>query len=227
MSERYVSHLRVSTAVQGKSGLGLEAQRYQVEQHLNSVSGNLVSELVEVESGKRNDRPKLPEAIALAKAYNATLVIAKLDRLSRNARFLLGLKESGVKFIAADNPQANNLTIGILALIAEHEREAISDRVKRALAAAKERGTKLGGYKGYNGSTTDLIKARQARSDRAVDKAQNYQPLFDRINPARDMSMNAVAKVLNEEQVPTPSGKGHWQHVQVARVYKRLEATAA
>ena len=109
-------------------------------------------------------------------------------------------------------------------MIAEHEREAISDRVKRALAAAKERGTKLGGYKGYNGSNSDLIKARQARSDRAVDKAQNYQPLFDRINPARDMSMNAVAKVLNEEQVPTPSGKGHWQHVQVAREYKKLEA---
>ena len=143
MPERYVSYLRVSTSSQGKSGLGLEAQRHQVEQHLHSVSGNLVSELVEVESGKRNDRPKLQEAIALAKAYNATLVIAKLDRLSRNARFLLGLKESGVKFIAADNPQANNLTIGILALIAEHEREAISDRVKRALAAAKEGGTKL------------------------------------------------------------------------------------
>ena len=138
MSERYVSHLRVSTAVQGKSGLGLEAQRHQVEQHLNSVSGNLVSELVEVESGKRNDRPKLQEAIALAKAYNATLVIAKLDRLSRIARFLLGLNETGVKFMAADNPQANNLTIGILALIAEHEREAISDRV--GLARKEHRG---------------------------------------------------------------------------------------
>ena len=125
MPERYVSYLRVSTSSQGKSGLGLEAQRHQVEQHLHSVSGNLVSELVEVESGKRNDRPKLQEAIALAKAYNATLVIAKLDRLSRNARFLLGLKESGVKFIAADNPQANNLTIGILALIAEHERVSV------------------------------------------------------------------------------------------------------
>ena len=138
MPERYVSYLRVSTSSQGKSGLGLEAQRHQVEQHLNSVSGNLVSELVEVESGKRNDRPKLQEAIALAKAYNATLVIAKLDRLSRNARFLLGLKESGVKFIAADNPQANNLTIGILALIAEHEREAVSDRA--GLARKEHRG---------------------------------------------------------------------------------------
>ena len=116
--EKFVSYLRVSTDRQGKSGLGLEAQRHQVEQHLNSVGGDLVSELVEVESGKRNNRPKLHEAIALAKAYNATLIIAKLDRLSRNALFLLSLKEAGVKFVAADNPSANNLTIGILALIA-------------------------------------------------------------------------------------------------------------
>ena len=117
-------------------------------------------ELVEVKSDKRNNRHRLHEAIALAKAYNATLLITKLDRLSRNVLFLLSLKETDVKFVAADNPSANNLTIGILELIAEHDREAISYRVKRVLAAAKARGTKLGGYRGYNGSATDPEKAR-------------------------------------------------------------------
>ena len=222
--EKFVSYLRVSTDRQGKSGLGLEAQRHQVEQHLNSVGGDLVSELVEVKSGKRNNRPKLQEAIALAKAYNATLIIAKLDRLSRNALLLLSLKEAGVKFVAADKPSANNLTIGILALIAEHEREAISDRVKRALAAAKARGTKLGGYHGYNGSATDLEKAREARTAKANNKARDYQLLFDRLNPDGSVSLKAIARKLNAENVPTPSGKGQWQHVQVARVYKRLAA---
>ena len=222
--EKFVSYLRVSTDRQGKSGLGLEAQRHQVEQHLGSVGGDLVSEFVEVESGKRNNRLKLHEAIALAKAYNATLIIAKLDRLSRNALFLLSLKEAGVKFVAADNPSANNLTIGILALIAEHEREAISDRVKRALAAAKARGTKLGGYRGYYGSATDLEKAREARTAKANNKARDYQLLFDRLNPDGSVSLKAMAQKLNHEGVPTPSGKGQWQHVQVARVYKRIAA---
>jgi DNA invertase Pin-like site-specific DNA recombinase len=222
--EKFVSYLRVSTDRQGKSGLGLEAQRHQVEQHLNSVGGDLVLELVEVESGKRNNRPKLHEAIALAKAYNATLIIAKLDRLSWNALFLLSLKEAGVKFVAADNPSANNLTIGILALIAEHEREAISDRVRRALAASKARGTKLGGYRGYKGSATDLEKAREARTAKANNKARDYQLLFDRLNPDGSVSLKAMAQKLNHEGVPTPSGKGQWQHVQVARAYKRLAA---
>ena len=106
--EKFVSYLRVSTDRQGKSGLRLEAERHQVEQHLNSVGGDLV----EVESGKRNNRPKLHEAIALAKAYNATLLITKLDRLGRNALFLLSLKEAGVKFVAAENPSANTASSG-------------------------------------------------------------------------------------------------------------------
>lgn len=220
--ERFVSYLRVSTDKQGKSGLGIEAQRHQVEAHLKSVSGELVTEVVEVESGKRNDRPKLQEAIALSKAYNATLLIAKLDRLGRNAHFLLGLKEAGIKFVAADNPSANNLTIGILSLIAEHEREAISDRVKRALAAAKARGTKLGGYRGYNGNADDLAKARTARTTNANQRAKDYELLFNRLNPDGSISLKDMAALLNMEAVPTPSGKGVWQGVQVKRIYDRL-----
>lgn len=222
--ERFVSYLRVSTDKQGKSGLGIEAQRHQVEAHLQSISSELVTEVVEVESGKRNDRPKLQEAIALAKAYNATLLIAKLDRLGRNAHFLLGLKEAGVKFVAADNPSANNLTIGILSLIAEYEHEAISDRVKRALAAAKARGAKLGGYRGYSGNKVDLAKARATRTQNAFQKAQDYELLFNRMNPDGTFTMKDMATMLNDEAVPTPSGRGSWQGVQVKRIYDRLAA---
>ena len=109
-------------------------------------------------------------------------------------------------------------------MIAEHEREAISDGVKRALAAAKASGTKLGGYRGYNGSATDLEKAREARTAKANNKAKDYQLLFDRLNPDGYVSLKAMAHKLNDEGVPTPSGKGQWQHGQVARVYKRLAA---
>lgn len=131
-----------------------------------------MSELVEVKSGKRNNRHRLHEAIAPAKAINAALIIAKMNRLSRNVLFLLSLKEAGVKFVAAENPSANNLTIGILTLIAEHDREAKSYMIKRVLAAAKAIGTKLGGYRGHNGSATDLEKAREARTTKANNKAR-------------------------------------------------------
>ena len=145
-------------------------------------------------------------------------------RYGRNAHFLLGLKEAGVKFLAADNPSANNLTIGILSLIAEHEHEAISDRVKRALAAAKARGTKLGGYRGYSGNTDDLVKARVARTNNANQKAKDYELLFDRLNPDGTVTMKDMAELLNAEAVPTPSGRGHWQGVQVKRIYNRFAA---
>ena len=139
MAEKFVSLVRVSTSRQGDSGLGLLAQKEQVEQHIRAVGGELVQEFLEVESGRKIKRPMLEEAIALAKAYNATLIIAKWDRISRDAHYLLGLQKSGVKLIAADNPNATELTIGILAVIAQDEAKRISDRVTRALAAAKAR----------------------------------------------------------------------------------------
>ena len=142
-----------------------------------------MSELVEVKSGKRNNRNRLHEALALAKAFNAALIIAKLVRLSRNVMFLLSLEKAGVKFVAADNPSANNLTIGIRALIAEHDRESISYGVKRVVAVAKARCTTLGGYRGYNGSATDIEKAGEARTTKANNKARDYQLLFGRLNP--------------------------------------------
>src|SRR5919205_517927 len=144
----FVSYLRVSTARQGRSGLGLEAQRQAVTDFLNGGNWHLAAEVVEVESGKRNDRPKLAEALRLCRLHGAVLIIAKLDRLARNVAFISNLMESRVEFTAVDFPQANRLTVHILAAVAEHEREMISQRTKAALAAAKARGTQLGGHRG-------------------------------------------------------------------------------
>jgi DNA invertase Pin-like site-specific DNA recombinase len=136
---RFIAYHRVSTAQQGRSGLGLEAQRQAVADYLDGGAWTLVAEYTEVESGKRADRPELAKALAACRAHRAVLVIAKLDRLSRNAAFLLNLRDAGVEFVAADMPQANRLTVGILAVVAEAEAEMISARTKAALAAAKER----------------------------------------------------------------------------------------
>src|SRR3712207_3006231 len=135
---RIVAYYRVSTDKQGRSGLGLEAQREAVHRHLNGGSWQLVAEVIEVESGKRNDRPKLAEALRLCRIHKATLIIAKLDRLARNVAFISNLMESGVEFTAVDFPQANRLTVHILAAVAEHEREMISQRTVAALARKRE-----------------------------------------------------------------------------------------
>src|SRR4051795_2506222 len=129
---RYVSYLRVSTDRQGRSGLGLEAQRKAVEDFLNGGRWDLIDEFVEVESGKRDDRPKLTEALSLCRLHNATLVIAKLDRLSRDAAFLLGL------FVAADMPEANELVVGIMAVVAQAERKMISQRTRHSRPRRRE-----------------------------------------------------------------------------------------
>jgi DNA invertase Pin-like site-specific DNA recombinase len=142
---KWISYLRVSTDRQGRSGLGLEAHRTAVADYLNGGRWKLIRQFVEVESGKRSDRPKLAEALAACRLHGAKLVIAKLDRLSRDAHFLLGLDKAGVDFVAADMPNANRLTVGIMAMVAEEERRAISARTTAALQAAKARGKKLGG----------------------------------------------------------------------------------
>ncbi len=144
VSPRFVSYFRVSTDKQGASGLGLEAQREAVARHVASAGGRIVARFEEIESGKKDDRPQLAAALAECRARHATLVIAKLDRLARRVSFISALMESGVDFVACDNPHATRLTIHILAAVAEHEREMISARTKAALAAAKARGVKLG-----------------------------------------------------------------------------------
>lgn len=144
MTGKFVAYYRVSTTKQGINGLGMDAQRNAVMNYLNGGDWKLMAEFAEVESGKRKDRPELVKAIALCREEGATLLIAKLDRLARNAAFLLNLRDSGVDFIATDMPHADKFTVGIMALVAEKERDLISQRTRDGLAAARRRGIKLG-----------------------------------------------------------------------------------
>ncbi len=147
-SLRLVAYERVSTARQGRSGLGLAAQRKAIDDFAEARGAAVLARFTEVESGRKDERPELAKALNLARLTGATLVIAKLDRLSRNAAFLLTLRDSGSRFLACDMPEANDLTVGIMALVAQQEREAISRRTREALAAAKARGVKLGNPNG-------------------------------------------------------------------------------
>jgi DNA invertase Pin-like site-specific DNA recombinase len=219
---KFVAYFRVSTDRQGKSGLGLDAQREAVMSYLNGGPWTLVAEFTEIESGKRADRPELEKALAACKKQKAKLVIAKLDRLSRNLAFIATLMESGVEFVAVDNPHMNKLTIHILAAVAEHEREMTSDRTKAALAAAKKRGQVLG--------NPNLAEA--ARRGRAIAKANarrfaaNVRPIIDEIMRAGATSHNAIAAKLNERNVRTARG-GTWTHVQVGAILHPFGASVA
>jgi DNA invertase Pin-like site-specific DNA recombinase len=218
---RFVTYLRVSTDKQGKSGLGLEAQQEAVRRYVENAAGVVVGSFIEVESGKRSDRPELLKAMATARAQRATLVIAKLDRLARNVHFISGLMESNVPFVACDNPHANKLTIHLLAAMAEHEAEQISARTKAALAAAKARGVKLGGWRG--GKTPDdatrMISA-QARAKKAAGFANDLAPLVQQLQAEGAKSLAALADGLNERGVLTPRGCT-WTATAVRRVLAR------
>ena len=217
MEGKFVAYYRVSTQQQGRSGLGLEAQRKAVADYLNGGGWELVAEFTEVESGKRNDRPELVAALALAKKQRAKLLIAKLDRLARNVHFISGLMESGVDFVAVDMPQANKLTVHILAAMAEHEREMISQRTRVALAAAKERGMKLG-------SPTldrDRPKGWKANKTQAQQRAEVVLPLIEGIKSAGITTLAGIAKALNARGVPTPRG-GAWYATSVKNVLARV-----
>jgi DNA invertase Pin-like site-specific DNA recombinase len=220
---RFVSYLRVSTARQGRSGLGLEAQRKAVEDYLDGGSWQLVKEFVEVESGKKADRPQLEKAFQLCRLLGAKLVIAKLDRLSRDAHFLLGLEKAGVDFVAADMPHANRLTIGIMAVMAEHERRMISERTKAALAAAKRRGVKLGGDHGARLTAKQRALGRAALQEKARARASDLAPIVQELQAAGCESLRAIAAGLEERGITAARG-GKWSAVQVARL---LEMTGS
>ncbi|KMO38587.1 resolvase [Methylobacterium variabile] len=214
---RFVSYLRVSTKRQGDSGLGLEAQRKAVTDYLTGGRWTLIAEVVEVESGKRADRPKLAEALRLCRLHGAKLLIAKFDRLSRDAHFLLGLEKAGIEFVAADNPHANRLTVGIMALVADEERRAISTRTKAALAAAKARGVKLGGDRGATVSPEARAKAAIAVQTRVTSRAADLAPIIAEIRAAGASSLREIAAALDDRGILTVRG-GRWSAVQVRRI---------
>ena len=224
---QFVAYYRVSTARQGKSGLGLDAQKRAVTDFLNGGSWQLTSEFVEVESGKADDRPQLEQALAMCELTGATLVVAKLDRLSRNLAFLARLQDSGARFVAADMPEANELTIHIMAAVAQAERKAISKRTQEALAAAKARGVRLGGNRG---NLDDLrkgpAKSAEVRSRQAKERALKVRRQIESImNSSGGSSLRQLAALLNERGITAPRG-GQWHPAQVRAVLKSTDWAA-
>lgn len=218
---RFIAYYRVSTKGQGDSGLGLEGQRATVTRYLNGGSWELVQEVTEVESGKRNDRPKLAEALRLCRIYNAKLLIAKLDRLSRNVHFISSLMESGVRFVAADMPEATDMTIHILASVAQGEAKAISDRTRVALAAAKARGTQLGGLR-INSASIHVqgnAKSVRVRHDRAIKRANDLLPIIQQAREDGAVTLKEIAVALNKRGILTARGS-QWSPTQIQRILK-------
>lgn len=224
---RVVAYYRVSTEGQGRSGLGLEAQKEAVVGLCQSRGWHIVAEFTEVESGKRNDRPQLSAAVLRARVTGAILVVAKLDRLSRNLAFLTALQESGARFIAADMPEANELTVHIMAAVAQAERKAISKRTREALAAAKARGTRLGNPNGAaplrragRGNAAALRAVKANAASRAVD----YGAILADIRGTGATSLSAMARELNERGIVTPRG-GRWHASSVRNLLCRLDTS--
>ena len=209
---KIVAYYRVSTKKQGRSGLGLEAQQEAVRQFLVGRPAELVAEYVEVESGSKNDRPKLQEALAACQREKATLLIAKLDRLARSVAFISALMEAKTNFLAVDMPHASRLVLHVMAAFAEHEREMIRERTKAALAAAKARGVRLG--------TNGAALAAQHRAG-ATAYAETLREAVARASDAGARTTGAIAEYLNATGVASRQG-GLWHPASVARVLRRL-----
>jgi DNA invertase Pin-like site-specific DNA recombinase len=223
---RFVSYLRVSTDKQGAKGLGMEAQRQAVETFLKSAGKDavLIAEFVEVESGRKSDkeRPMLAKALERCSLTGAMLVIAKLDRLSRDAHFLLGLKKAEVAFVCCDNPHADRFIIGILAMVAEQEAKAISERTKAALWAAKSRGVKLGNPNGAEHlAGRGNVEAVRAITARADCKAAKLRGQVEAIRAEGHSTLTAIAAELTRRGIVTPRG-GAWHPMGVKRLLNRM-----
>ena len=210
---KYVAYYRVSTVQQGVSGLGLDAQKAAVASYLNGGDWQMVAEYVEIESGKRSDRPQLQAAIAAAKKSRAILLVAKLDRLTRNVHFLTGLLESGVRFKAADMPEADKTMVQMMAVLAEWERDRISERTKAALAEAKRRGKKLG--------NPNLVADNSVRMAEAQARAEALRKTLRGLQ-RQGMAQREMVEELNRAGLPAARG-GQWSLMQLQRVLKRLD----
>lgn len=213
---KWVAYYRVSTQRQGESGLGLEAQHHAVSVFLAS-RGEVIAEFVETESGRKVKRPKLEEALELCRRKRATLVIAKLDRLARNVHFISGLLESGVNFLAADQPTKDRFLLHIQAAFAEEECRRISERTKAALQAAKRRGVDIGA----NGR----VLAKKNR-EAAVVTAQRYRAIIEEVRAGGLTTVKGIRDELNRREIPSPAG-GRWHLPNVHRLLKRLASSAS
>ena len=210
-----IAYYRVSTDRQGKSGLGLEAQNKTVQQFATFKQWELIGEFTEIESGKKNNRPQLQEALKQCLKQKAVLVIAKLDRLGRNVAFISSLMESKVEFVAVDNPHANRLMLHLLAAFAEHEREQISTRTKEALKVAKNRGIILGKH-GKNVLSQQNIKL-------ANDFAETMIPIISELRADGFITLRALRDELNNRSIASFRKDCQWHLDTVFNITKRID----
>jgi DNA invertase Pin-like site-specific DNA recombinase len=215
----YIAYYRVSTRKQGDSGLGLEAQQAAVASYLRGRK--LITSFTEIESGSNNGRPQLAAALKLCRVHRATLVIAKLDRLSRNLCFIAQVLEGDVPITACDMPEADRAWLQMCAVWAEREAKLISERTKVALAAAKVRGVALGGFRGVAITHANGALGRAAQARRAREMASAFAPVIDELRHLGITSTSAIAIALNQRSIPTARG-GCWHPASVARLLARI-----
>jgi DNA invertase Pin-like site-specific DNA recombinase len=223
---KFVAYFRVSTQKQGRSGLGIEAQRAAVAAYLNGGDWQIVGEFTEVESGKRADRPELDKALDAARLHRACLVVSKVDRLTRSVAFLSRLLEAGVDVRFADLPAIEGATgrfmLQQMVAVAELEAGMISARTKAALAAAKRRGKVLGGNRGFLPNAKMRKASAAALEKRSAGRAALLAPIIAELRAAGATSLKAIAAGLNERRIPTARGDGEWTATQVMRVIDRI-----
>lgn len=215
---KYVAYYRVSTTRQGQSGLGLEAQQEIVKRFLNGGDWKMTAEFIEVESGTKNNRPELNRAIEKCQQTGATLIVAKLDRLSRNAAFLMTMRDSGIDFVVADMPDANKMTIGLMAVVAEYERDQTAERTRRALAAKKARGEKLGAPE--DSLRLAGLLGNERKKVIAYENAQETMEVIEQLNRVGLTSLRQLCQGLQDRGVKTPSGNIKWHPQQVRNIIK-------
>jgi DNA invertase Pin-like site-specific DNA recombinase len=220
---RFVSYLRDSPAKQGHSSLGLEAQRRAIAAYLNGGQWQLVTEVIEIVSDRQSNWPKLIEAVRLCRLHNATLVIANLTRLRRDAHFLACLEKTDVDFVATDMPSANRLTVGTMAKVADEERRLISKRTREGLAAAKAKGKKLGGNRGNmsGGGTKGHAASLATRQAKAKNRASELAPIIEELKASGAVTLRQIAAGLNARGIKAARG-GEWSAFQVQRVMERM-----
>jgi DNA invertase Pin-like site-specific DNA recombinase len=224
MSEQpLVAYYRVSTARQERSGLGLEGQRLAVRRYIETCPGELIGEFTDVKSGRRNDRPQFQQALWLCRVYEAKLVVAHLDRMSRSFALITGLMESGVDFVAVNMPYANRFTIHVFAAVAEYELSLMSERHIATCAVAKARGRKFGNplLNTYRRSPEAIKATNRQNRERATARAREFAPLLCALRD-RGASIKGIAEQLTLMRIPTPRNAQRWGMNLVRRMFERI-----